>query len=138
MIASTARSSGSPNFSPRPEKTLMPLSPYGLCEAESTTPRSKSKARARQATAGVGMTPAETSEPPAALMPRPSSRSIHGPDSRVSRPRMNRAREPAGRARTSAAPRRAIVGGSSGRCPAAPRIPSVPNRRSGAVTGCAP
>ena len=40
MIASTSRSTLSVNFSPRPEKTLMPLSSNGLCEAEITTPAS--------------------------------------------------------------------------------------------------
>ena len=37
-MASTFRSSVSVNFSPAPEKTLMPLSSNGLCEAEMTTP----------------------------------------------------------------------------------------------------
>ena len=40
MIASTSRSTASVNFSPLPENTLMPLSSYGLCEAEMTTPAS--------------------------------------------------------------------------------------------------
>ena len=39
-IASTSRSTRSVNFSPRPEKTLMPLSSNGLCDAEITTPAS--------------------------------------------------------------------------------------------------
>ena len=45
-IASTSRSSASVNFSPRPEKTLMPLSSNGLCDAEITMPASKSISRA--------------------------------------------------------------------------------------------
>jgi hypothetical protein len=46
MIASTSRSSASVNFSPLPEKTLMPLSSNGLCEAEMTSPASKPISRA--------------------------------------------------------------------------------------------
>jgi hypothetical protein len=40
MMASTSRSSVSVNFSPLPEKTLMPLSSNGLCDAEMTMPAS--------------------------------------------------------------------------------------------------
>ena len=42
----------------------MPLSRYGLWEADSTTPRSKSSDPARYATAGVGTTPALTTSAP--------------------------------------------------------------------------
>jgi hypothetical protein len=38
MTLSTCDSSASVNFSPAPEKTLMPLSSNGLCDAEITTP----------------------------------------------------------------------------------------------------
>src|SRR5206468_9858418 len=68
--------------------------------------------------------------------PCASSASIHVPDSRVSRPiRICKRVAVPGRtapplsARTSAAPRRRTVGGSSGYAPAVPRTPSVPNRR---------
>ena len=66
-------------------------------------------------------------------MPRASSRSIHSPDSRVSRPATKRtgtAGLSCRRARTSAAPSRRTVGGSSGYSPALPRTPSVPNSRA--------
>ena len=119
MIDSTCRSSVSVNFSPRPENTLMPLSSNGLCEALMTSPASKPSARVMYAVAGVGITPALVIAAPSAWTPRPSSRSIQSPDSRVSRPMMNRSGRSAspaapspveGRiARTSAAPRRATV-----------------------------
>ena len=69
-------------------------------------------------------------------MPRASSRSIHSPDSRVSRPATKRtgtAGLSCRRARTSAAPSRRTVGGSSGYSPALPRTPSVPNSRANSL-----
>src|SRR5687768_18534467 len=64
-------------------------------------------------------------------MPYASSRSIHAPDSRVSRPERNfTGASPCRRARTSAAPMRRTVGASRGNSPALPRTPSVPNRRA--------
>src|SRR5581483_1563009 len=133
-MASTSRSTRSVNFSPRPENTLMPLSPYGLCDAEMTTPASNACVRVRYATAGVGTTPALVTTAPSPDAPCASSASIHVPDSRVSRPTRKRSAGraaggcgPAASARTSAAPSRRTVGGSSGYCPATPRTPSVPN-----------
>src|SRR5688500_14279739 len=94
--------------------------------------------------AGVGMIPALVKLPPSLIMPAASSRSIHSPDSRMSRPARKRTRlvawpeaaSPPGRfapygasARVSAAPSRRIVGMSSGYWPALPRTPSVPNSR---------
>src|SRR5687768_646716 len=82
--------------------------------------------------------PALVSVPPWLAMPNASSRSIHDPDSRVSRPARKRtAAGPvapvpvtaADSARVSAAPMRRIVGMSSGYSPAVPRTPSVPNNR---------
>jgi hypothetical protein len=64
IMVSTVRSCASPNFSPLPENTLMPLSVYGLCDADSTTPRSKSSARVRNATPGVGITPVSVTVAP--------------------------------------------------------------------------
>ena len=40
----------------------------------------------KNATAGVGCTPAITTSPPASRMPSTSASSSHSPDSRVSRP----------------------------------------------------
>jgi hypothetical protein len=48
----------------------MPLSPNGLCDAESTTPRSKSSVCARNATPGVGSTPALVTDAPCDDAPR--------------------------------------------------------------------
>src|SRR5882672_2916854 len=130
MIDSTRRSSSSVNFSPAPENTLMPLSSKGLCEAEITAPAVYPMRGVRYAMAGVGMIPAPVSDPPWLLMPKASSRSIHAPDSRVSRPERNRVGWPCPSARASAPPRRRTVGGSSGYAPALPRTPSVPNSRA--------
>ena len=47
ISCSTRRSSSSVNFWPPPEKTLMPLSSKGLCEAEITAPSVTSLARVR-------------------------------------------------------------------------------------------
>ncbi len=86
MMASTSRSTTSVNFSPLPENTLMPLSSYGLCEAEMTTPASYVPVRVRNATAGVGTTPTLVTDAPSPQAPCASSASIQSPDSRVSRP----------------------------------------------------
>ncbi len=126
MKASTSASACSSNFCPRPEKTLMPLSSYGLCDAEMTTPTSNPCWRVSTATAGVGMTPTERTSPPIALTPRARARSIQNPDSRVSRPTSTLTGVSRRSVRTSAAPSRITVVSSSGGCPATPRTPSVP------------
>ena len=91
----------------------MPLSSYGLCDAEITMPASNPRALVRYATAGVGMTPAVVTFAPAEPAPRASSRSIQPPDSRVSRPTSRRT-PPAclDKDLTTAAPMRATVPGS--------------------------
>ena len=68
----------------------MPLSSKGLCDAEITIPASKPLAAVMYAIAGVGMTSAVVIVAPSDPAPRASSRSIHVPDSRVSRPMTNR------------------------------------------------
>ena len=95
------------NFSPAPENTLMPLSSNGLCDAEITTPAVYPMRGVKYAMAGVGMMPAPVSDPSWLLMPKASSRSIHAPDSRVSRPdKKPRSTLPSsGRAPACAAPR---------------------------------
>src|SRR5258706_7987542 len=79
------------------------------------------------------MTPAVVISAPAECTRRASSRSIHSPDSLVSRPTTNRRGRPERAdppmARTSAPPRRATVSRSRGYSPAFPRTPSVPNSR---------
>src|SRR5687767_9369004 len=67
--------------------------------------------------------------PPSDLTPRASSRSIHSPDSLVSRPTTKRRLDAEAIDRTSAAPSRATVSWSSGYSPAVPRTPSVPKSR---------
>src|SRR4029079_342552 len=67
---------------------------------------------------------------PSPTAPAASSASIQSPDSRVSRPTRKRGDAVSfGSARTSAAPSRRTVDGSSGYWPATPRTPSVPNSR---------
>ena len=59
MPASSCSSTASGNFIPACENNFTPLSGNGLCEAEMTTPASKSFCRTRQATPGVVITPAK-------------------------------------------------------------------------------
>jgi hypothetical protein len=55
--ASIRSSHASGSFVPAEEKSLMPLSSKGLCEADSTMPPWVSRARVRRAMPGVGSTP---------------------------------------------------------------------------------
>src|SRR5690349_16731368 len=106
----------------------MPLSRYGLCDAEIITPAAKSSVRVRYATPGVVITPAKRTRAPCDASPPATNSAIHVPDSRVSAP--IRISAPGRREATSspsAAPKAKIVAGSSGYSPATPRIPSVPN-----------
>ena len=63
----------------------MPLSPNGLCEAD-TMAAGESVVADHQATAGVGTTPRDTTSAPSAARPALSAASSSGPDRRVSRP----------------------------------------------------
>ena len=63
---------------------MMPLSCQGLCEAEMTMPAEKPWARARKATAGVVMTPADSTVAPPAVRPAVRVAAIQSEDSRVS------------------------------------------------------
>src|ERR1043165_1803567 len=95
-----------------------------------TTPASAGSARARNATPGVVITPADRTEAPHAVAPAIKARSIVGPDSRVSRPiTMSGWRPPVRsvRCRASDAPIVRTVFESNGNSPALARIPSVPN-----------
>ena len=65
----------------------MPLSSYGLWDAEMTQPSSAPSRPTSIATPGVGMTPAVSATPPPETMPSTRASSSAGPDSRVSRPR---------------------------------------------------
>ena len=84
-----ASSTASANLNPSAPKSLMPLSAQGLCEAEMTTPAWNPCVLARNATAGVVTTPALSTMAPAWRRPSASVAAIHGPDSRVSRPKKN-------------------------------------------------
>src|ERR1039458_5807872 len=64
----------------------MPLSCHGLCDAEMTMPAANECARARKATAGVVMTPADSTVAPAAARPAASVAAIQSEDSRGSWP----------------------------------------------------
>src|SRR5882724_346806 len=116
--ASISSSAASLSFRPSRSKTLIPLYSGGLCEAETTTPRSS----ASSATAGVGSTPASTALPPASTTPRANASSSSGPDPRVSRPTKTR---PPFDQSVAALPSRStssVVRSS----PTIPRTPSVP------------
>ena len=91
---------------------LMPLSCQGLCEAEMTMPAAKRWAQARKATAGVVMTPADSTVAPPAVSPAVSAAAIQSDDSRVSWPMRTRGDLPRWWAR--AMPTARMVGGSSG------------------------
>ena len=113
---------------PIEEKILIPLSWYGLCEAEITTPALKWCRFVMVETADVGMTPADIGWPPASRIPPARAASIHGPDSRVSRPMSTSGARPSSRRSPTRAPPRAwIEGASRGYSPATARMPSVPN-----------
>src|SRR6185369_5720622 len=94
-----------------------------------TTPAAASSLRVTKATPGVVITPADRHSAPALLAPSISACSIEGPDSRVSLPMMILGRAPdAARCEANEKPIAVTVAGSSGNCPASPRIPSVPKR----------
>jgi hypothetical protein len=93
-----------------------------------TTPASAPRARARYATPGVVMMPAECTFAPFAQAPRTNAASIHSPDSRESRPITISACRffLACSSDVSDAPMHSIADSTSGNSPACPLIPSVP------------
>ena len=126
--ASIASSSSSVSLRPSPSKSLTPLYGGGLCDAETTAPRSS----ASRATAGVGSTPARTAVQPADEIPRASAASSSGPDPRVSRPMRTRPGSDPFRSR-SGFPAQSVGRaadlfhkGGVRSSPTMPRIPSVP------------
>ena len=92
--SSIASSSASASLKPSPPKNLIPLSRYGLCDAETTAARSKPYWPSSSGAAGVGRTPPLKTSPPAAAMPAASAHSSISPDSRVSRMIRTRGRPP--------------------------------------------
>src|SRR3954454_21343394 len=109
---------------PRASKNLIPLSPKGLWEAETTAARSRPRRLTRIAAAGVGRTPASSASPPAAAIPAASAASSIGPDSRVSRTIRTCGRS-ASSDQVVARPR-AVASSAVRKVPASPRTPSVP------------
>ena len=118
--ASISSSCSSESLWPSRSKNLTPLYSGGLCDAETTAPRSS----ASSATAGVGSTPASTAFPPAATIPRANASSSSGPK-RGCRGRRRRARGPT-RGRGLAEPLHELRRQFS---PTTPRTPSVPKYR---------
>ena len=84
-IRSISSSVASESLKPSPPKNLMPLSRYGLCEADSTTPRANPWRRISSGAPGVGRIPPSIASPPAAATPAATAASSISPDSRVSR-----------------------------------------------------
>ena len=76
MRASMALSVSSDSLKPSGPNSLMPLSWYGLCEAEIITPRSARSERVSSATAGVGSGPTRITFMPIEMKPAVSAGSI--------------------------------------------------------------
>jgi len=134
ISCSISCSSASGNLNPLWPNTLMPLSRYGLCDAEIITPAWNGPVRVSQATPGVVITPACRTRTPWLASPPATSSAIHCPDSRVSIPirtsgpiRISGSASRVVTSRAKATPKANMVAGSSGYSPATPRIPSVPN-----------
>ena len=69
-------SSSSGSLNPSEEKNFMPLSSYGLCDADITIPASSLKALVRKATPGVGIGPTNITFMPIEQIPDVSALSI--------------------------------------------------------------
>src|SRR5918999_1069390 len=102
----------------------MPLSRYGLCDADSTTASAKPWRRTSSGAPGVGRTPPSRASPPAAATPAATAASSISPDSRVSR--ITSTRGFAASARCVAARASASDSSAVRNSPATPRTPSVP------------
>ena len=76
ISASISRSTSSESLKPSGPNSLMPLSSYGLCEAEIITPRSARIERVSMATAGVGIGPSSSTSMPTEVKPATSAYSI--------------------------------------------------------------
>ena len=106
----------------------MPLSSYGLCDAEITAPAAACSSRVSTATPGVGSTPSNNTSQPAEVMPAANAASSISPEIRVSLPISTSGRAAACRAANTAAAARPTAYASSGvrSSLARPRTPSVP------------
>jgi hypothetical protein len=76
MRASISLSVSSESLNASGPKILMPLSSYGLWEAEIMTPRSQRMERVSMATAGVGIGPSSRTSTPTEVKPATSAVSI--------------------------------------------------------------
>src|SRR5436305_8193598 len=124
MRASMASSVASDSLNVSAPKNLIPLSSYGLCDAEMTAARSRPYRVRSSAAAGVGSTPPSRTSPPAEAIPAASAASSISPDSRVSRITSTRGLDPP-TSRVAAAPIDTASCAVS-TSPATPRTPSVP------------
>src|SRR5579875_444743 len=103
----------------------MPLSSYGLCDAEITAASCNPWRRTSSGAAGVGRTPPSSTSPPAAVTPAAIAASSISPDSRVSRTIRTCGW---GSSQSSTVARDSVTASSAVRkSPARPRTPSVPN-----------
>src|SRR4051812_27270239 len=105
----------------------------GLCDAESTTPRSAPVSATSPATAGVGRTPASSTSTPALARPATTAAARNSPEARGSRPTIARGRCPA---KTPTSPSTWAAATARSRASSAvtsrfavPRTPSVPKSR---------
>src|SRR3954454_19142910 len=122
---SMAASVASDSLKPSGPKNLMPLSAYGLCDAEMTAATSKPQRPSSSGAAGVGSTPPSSTSPPAAVTPADSAASSISPDSRVSR-MIRTCGAWSERSSCVAARPRASASSAVRTSPATPRMPSVP------------
>ena len=120
-------STASLSFSPPGANSLMPLSWYGLCDAEMTAPRHPRRADSN-ATTGDGTTPRRWTTTPSLASPATNAASSMAVDTRVSPPTTASA-PPSTRA---AARPRSRAKEAVRSLLATPRTPSVPNFMSGA------
>src|SRR5580698_8197359 len=124
---STSASTSTGNLVPSRLKSLMPLSPKGLCEAETMAPGTWRRS-AMAATPGVGSTPRSMTSAPSVASPADSAACSSGPERRVSRPTTKAG---AGSMRAVARPR-ARASSAVNSSFATPLTPSVP-KRAGAI-----
>ena len=126
ISASSSSSRSSSSFRPLGSSTLRPLSSAGLCDAETMIPAANPPPPARNARAGVGTTPTAWTSTPMLVAPAVIAATNMSPDRRVSWPTTSAPLPPIWWAVA-----RPSANASDGRRStlAAPRMPSVPNRR---------
>ena len=113
----------------------MPLSRYGLCDAEITAPMAL-RCAASNATAGVGTTPRRWTSTPSAASPATNAASSIAVETRVSPPTTASSPLVADGASTRAAARpRSRANAAVRSVLATPRTPSVPNFTAAAQLG---